>query len=710
MSKSASATPSSSTTRPPAIADAGLRVMRAAEGGEAVLGVLDGEFVEPQRTLVPVRETPPAIRSHAVPSLRPPSRRRSFEPTASRQDWSPNRDRVNARSLPVFSGLIATARWQPLPGRFASRSSAGISRSPKVCLRPKASMIARVPSRRSATGPDQQLMPSPKIRIGLVGAGAIMRLSHAPTIRRATAPSSSPSSIPTSPAPRRIAADFGGTAFDDLEAMLEPPGPRRGDRRDPEPLPRGRRRRRGRGTASMCCARSRSPSMPPPRAASSRPATMPGSSSRSASTSASGARWRSPRRWSMPASSARSTRCGRSIPRSRPPTRRATRYRYDLEQSGGATIIDLTIHRIDLARHLVGDFSGVFAELVHSELPEVVDDNVFTAGPLRERRPRQPRRQPLLAEHRRRHRPLRQRGDDPHRQRDDLALRLGAARRLHREVGGGPPRRAPRGALSRRLVEDLRGRLDHGQAAARQPLSRRSSTPSARASARASRRGSPASTASAPRNSSRAPTSRCGPAAGSTCRSPTTCRSSSPTTAEAGHVFLLPQRRPARPLPARVRSSLVADAGYEAIELNAETLPWAPAHITPETGAAERAGGRRGLPRARAVHPGGRRPYRHGRRRSGRARRGHRLRQRLHRHRGRRRMRRSSTSCPGPLASRRRPRRSLGLVPRTRWSEPPTMPRPATSSSASRRSPATSSTTSTTITVSVANFPAFRSG
>jgi predicted dehydrogenase len=54
-----------------------------------------------------------------------------------------------------------------------------------------------------------------------------------------------------------------------------------------------------------------------------------------------------------------------------------TRYRYDLAQSGGATIIDLTIHRIDLARHLIGDFSGVFAELVHSELPEVVDDNVF---------------------------------------------------------------------------------------------------------------------------------------------------------------------------------------------------------------------------------------------------------------------------------------------------------------------------------------------
>ncbi len=55
----------------------------------------------------------------------------------------------------------------------------------------------------------------------------------------------------------------------------------------------------------------------------------------------------------------------------------ATRYRYDLAQSGGATIIDLTIHRIDLARHLVGEYTAVFAELAHSALPEKVDDNVW---------------------------------------------------------------------------------------------------------------------------------------------------------------------------------------------------------------------------------------------------------------------------------------------------------------------------------------------
>ncbi|WP_181969761.1 Gfo/Idh/MocA family protein [Paraburkholderia sp. DHOC27] len=55
----------------------------------------------------------------------------------------------------------------------------------------------------------------------------------------------------------------------------------------------------------------------------------------------------------------------------------ASRYRYDLAQSGGATIIDLTIHRIDLARHLLGEITGVFAELSHHVLPEKVDDNVW---------------------------------------------------------------------------------------------------------------------------------------------------------------------------------------------------------------------------------------------------------------------------------------------------------------------------------------------
>jgi predicted dehydrogenase len=55
----------------------------------------------------------------------------------------------------------------------------------------------------------------------------------------------------------------------------------------------------------------------------------------------------------------------------------ATRFRYDLSRSGGATIIDLTVHRIDLLRHLVGDMAAVFAELTHSAVPDPVDDNVW---------------------------------------------------------------------------------------------------------------------------------------------------------------------------------------------------------------------------------------------------------------------------------------------------------------------------------------------
>ena len=55
----------------------------------------------------------------------------------------------------------------------------------------------------------------------------------------------------------------------------------------------------------------------------------------------------------------------------------ATRYRYDLALSGGATIIDLTIHRIDLVRHLLGEFRSVMAELAHSVVPDPIDDNVW---------------------------------------------------------------------------------------------------------------------------------------------------------------------------------------------------------------------------------------------------------------------------------------------------------------------------------------------
>lgn len=60
-----------------------------------------------------------------------------------------------------------------------------------------------------------------------------------------------------------------------------------------------------------------------------------------------------------------------------------TRYRYDLRQSGGGTIIDLTVHRIDLVRYLLGEFASVFGELAHSVIPEKVDDNVWLLAQLR---------------------------------------------------------------------------------------------------------------------------------------------------------------------------------------------------------------------------------------------------------------------------------------------------------------------------------------
>jgi sugar phosphate isomerase/epimerase len=43
---------------------------------------------------------------------------------------------------------------------------------------------------------------------------------------------------------------------------------------------------------------------------------------------------------------------------------------------------------------------------------------------------------------------------------------------------------------------------------------------------------------------------------------------------------------PNRSLPEAIR--MIGETGYSAVELNAETLPWAPAHITPQADAAER--------------------------------------------------------------------------------------------------------------------------
>ena len=55
----------------------------------------------------------------------------------------------------------------------------------------------------------------------------------------------------------------------------------------------------------------------------------------------------------------------------------ATGYRYDLQQSGGASIVDLGVHRIDQARYLVGDIVEVCATIDHRVIPHPADDNVF---------------------------------------------------------------------------------------------------------------------------------------------------------------------------------------------------------------------------------------------------------------------------------------------------------------------------------------------
>ncbi len=55
----------------------------------------------------------------------------------------------------------------------------------------------------------------------------------------------------------------------------------------------------------------------------------------------------------------------------------ASKYRYNLEQSGGASILDLAIHRIDQARYLVGEIVEVCATVDHVTIPHSADDNVF---------------------------------------------------------------------------------------------------------------------------------------------------------------------------------------------------------------------------------------------------------------------------------------------------------------------------------------------
>jgi len=50
-----------------------------------------------------------------------------------------------------------------------------------------------------------------------------------------------------------------------------------------------------------------------------------------------------------------------------------TTYGYDLAKSGGATILDLAIRRIDLARYLIGEIVEVCATIDHRVIPQAAD-------------------------------------------------------------------------------------------------------------------------------------------------------------------------------------------------------------------------------------------------------------------------------------------------------------------------------------------------
>lgn len=214
------------------------------------------------------------------------------------------------------------------------------------------------------------------VRIGLVGAGAIMRLSHAPTIGRNPNTELAAVFDTSLASAEALAASFGGKPFDNLEAMLD----------------------RGGVDAVIVATPNRFHEEGVVAAAAygkhvfcEKPLSVDVAGSRRMVEACEKAGVLlqvgfNQRFWNQ-VQIAKSLidsgfigkihqiRSNYSEKASAYPA--TTRYRYDLAQSGGATIIDLTVHRIDLARHFLGDYAGVFAELAHSEMAEKVDDNVW---------------------------------------------------------------------------------------------------------------------------------------------------------------------------------------------------------------------------------------------------------------------------------------------------------------------------------------------
>lgn len=214
------------------------------------------------------------------------------------------------------------------------------------------------------------------LRIGLVGGGAIMRLSHAPVIARSVEAELAAVFDRDRGRAEAIAAEFGGKAFGELDAMLDKGGVDAVIVATPN-------RFHGEGVIAAAAHGK--------HVLCEKPLAIDIAESRRMIEACEKAGvvlqvgfnqrfWEQVRiaKALLDAGFIGEIHQMRSIYSEKSTAYPAvTRYRYDLAQSGGATIIDLTIHRIDLARHLVGDFSGIFAELTHSEMQEKVDDNVW---------------------------------------------------------------------------------------------------------------------------------------------------------------------------------------------------------------------------------------------------------------------------------------------------------------------------------------------
>jgi predicted dehydrogenase len=214
------------------------------------------------------------------------------------------------------------------------------------------------------------------LRIGLVGAGAIMRLSHAPVIARSSEAELAAVFDRELARAEAIAAEFGGRAFGDLEAMLERGGVDAVVVATPN-------RFHGEGVLAAAAHGKHVLCEKPLAVDVAESRRMVAACERAGVVLQVGFNQRF---WGQVEIAKALLDAGfigdvhqmRSIYSEKSTAYpAATRYRYDLAQSGGATIIDLTIHRIDLARHLVGEFAAVFAELAHSAMAEKVDDNVW---------------------------------------------------------------------------------------------------------------------------------------------------------------------------------------------------------------------------------------------------------------------------------------------------------------------------------------------